>query len=143
MDVATVREQVRETFRKNLNRIIEARGMKQAELAKLIGVSAPTVNDWVKGRKVPRMDKIDKLCSIFSVGRSDLLDAPKEITINESFDASRLVLDAQAKAHVRAYLSLSKEDRAKVDEYTELLADKARDAGRDSQSSTAAEDKYA
>ena len=33
MDVATVREQVRETFRKNLNRIIEARGMKQAELA--------------------------------------------------------------------------------------------------------------
>ena len=45
MDVATVREQVRETFRKNLNRIIEARGMKQAELAKLIGVSAPTVND--------------------------------------------------------------------------------------------------
>ena len=53
MDVATVREQVRETFRKNLNRIIEARGMKQAELAKLIGVSAPTVNDWEKGRKVP------------------------------------------------------------------------------------------
>ena len=53
MDVATVREQVRETFRKNLNRIIEARGMKQAVLAKLIGVSAPTVNDWVKGRKVP------------------------------------------------------------------------------------------
>lgn len=143
MDVAKVREQVRETFRKNLNRIIEARGMKQAELAKLIGVSAPTVNDWVKGRKVPRMDKIDKLCSIFSVGRSDLLDEPKEISVNESFDTSRIVMDEQAKRHVKLYMKLSKEDRAKVDEYAEMLADKARDAAQDSASSKAAENEIA
>ena len=40
-------------------------------------------------------------------------------------------------------MKLSKEDRAKVDEYAEMLADKARDAAQDSASSKAAENEIA
>ena len=65
------------------------------------------------------------------------------VDVDMSADASRLVLDAQAKAHVRAYLSLSKEDRATVDKITRSLASEARDAAQDSASSTEERNKYA
>ena len=72
-----------------------------------------------------------------------MVSGNETIEVNESFDTSRIVMDEQAKRHVKLYMKLSKEDRAKVDEYAEMLADKARDAAQDSASSKAAENEIA
>ncbi|WP_455093200.1 helix-turn-helix domain-containing protein [Parvimonas micra] len=55
------------------------RNKTQLELSKYIGVSNTTVNNYVKGYNMPRMDKIDKICSFFNIKRSDLLEN-KQIT---------------------------------------------------------------
>lgn len=70
------RARIIEVFRKNLANLISERNLTQREFAKMVGVSAPTVNDWLKGKTSPRMNKIDKICSIFAIKRSDLLDPP-------------------------------------------------------------------
>ena len=67
--------ELRETFKKNLRNALYARVMTQKDFAKAVGVSAPTVNEWLKGKKIPRMDKIDAICSVLMVSRSDLMDA--------------------------------------------------------------------
>lgn len=67
---------VKQIFRDNLMRYMEARGISQKELAEHIQVSTSTLNDWAKGKKLPRMDKVDKLCSYFGVTRTDFLDMP-------------------------------------------------------------------
>ena len=72
------RARIIEVFRKNLANLISERNLTQREFAKMVGVSAPTVNDWLKGKTSPRMNKIDKICSIFAIKRSDLLDPPAE-----------------------------------------------------------------
>lgn len=46
----------------------------QNDLANYIGVSQATVSNWCKGIKMPRMDKIDKICSFFHCNRSDLME---------------------------------------------------------------------
>lgn len=61
-------------FRTNLNRLIQKKGVTQRDVADALKVTPSTVNEWVKGKKVPRMDKIDKLCSFFLVPRSALLE---------------------------------------------------------------------
>lgn len=58
----------------NLNRLMEKRGTTQLELAEYMGVSQTTISNWCKGVKMPRMDKIDKLCRFFHINRSDLMN---------------------------------------------------------------------
>ena len=66
-------ESIRSVICGNLNRLLNERRMTQKELSDFMGVSASTVNDWVRGKKIPRMDKVDKLCSIFGVSREEIL----------------------------------------------------------------------
>ena len=66
-------ESIRSVICWNLNRLLHQRRMTQKELSDYMGVSASTVNDWVRGKKIPRMDKVDKLCSIFGVSREEIL----------------------------------------------------------------------
>lgn len=71
MDTSTFNE----IFAKNLrNRLIMA-NKTQAALAKYVGVSTATVCEWTKGRKVPRMSRVDKICECLSCKRSDLLES--------------------------------------------------------------------
>lgn len=61
-------------FAKNLNHLLKMHNMTQAELAERIGVSTATTSNWCKGIKLPRMDKVDKMCAIFDCLRSDLME---------------------------------------------------------------------
>ncbi len=63
-----------EVFSRNLLRYIQASGKSQLEVAKAIGVSPSSVNDWIKGRTYPRMDKVQLLAEYFGIQKSDLVE---------------------------------------------------------------------
>lgn len=46
----------------------------QKDLAEVAGVSAPTFNEWLKAKKYPRIDKIEKLADYFGILKSDLIE---------------------------------------------------------------------
>ncbi len=58
----------------NLNRLLEANGKNQADLATYMEVSQATVSNWCKGIKSPRMDKLDRICVFLNCTRTDLLE---------------------------------------------------------------------
>lgn len=62
------------TFSKNLNYFLNLNNKTQLDLAKYVGVSTASVSNWCKGIKVPRLDKVDKICTFFNIVRSDLLE---------------------------------------------------------------------
>ena len=64
----------KEVFAKNLRYYMESRGKNQKELAEIVGVSAPTMNDWLKAKKYPRIDKIEILAKYFGILKSDLIE---------------------------------------------------------------------
>lgn len=66
-------EEFNAIFSRNLNHYLSITGHSQAELAKYIGVSTASVSNWCKGIKLPRMDKVDKICKYFNINRSDLM----------------------------------------------------------------------
>jgi len=53
---------------------MEMKGKTQKELAEIVGVSAPTMNDWIKAKKYPRIDKIEILADYFGILKSDLIE---------------------------------------------------------------------
>ena len=68
----------KEVFAKNLRYYMDSRGKNQKELAEIVGVSAPTVNDWLKAKKYPRIDKIEIMADYFGILKSDLIEEKTE-----------------------------------------------------------------
>ena len=67
----------KETFAKNLNYYLSICGKEQKEVAEDIGVPTSTFNEWTKGKKYPRIDKIEKLANYFKIKKSDLIEDKK------------------------------------------------------------------
>lgn len=64
----------KEIFSLNLLYYIERSGKSQRDIAEVIGVSPSTFNEWVKGKKYPRIDKIEMLANYFRIEKSDLIE---------------------------------------------------------------------
>lgn len=64
----------KEIMARNLTYYIERSGKTKKELAEITGVAASTFNDWTKGRKYPRIDKIEILANYFGIRKSDLIE---------------------------------------------------------------------
>lgn len=58
-------------FANNLKRRLEEKDISGAELARRLNVSKAAVSDWLKGKSLPRVDKIDKICIILNCTRED------------------------------------------------------------------------
>ena len=61
-------------FAQNLKFYLKQANMTQADLAEHMNVSTASISNWCTGNKIPRMDKIDKLCELFHINRSDLME---------------------------------------------------------------------
>ncbi len=68
----------KETMAKNLRYYVERSGKTQREICEILGFNAATFNDWIKGRKYPRIDKIELLANYFNILKSDLIEEKTE-----------------------------------------------------------------
>ena len=64
----------KETLSKNLLFYLERSGKSQKEVAEYIGVTPASLNEWVKAKKYPRIDKIELLARYFGILKSDLIE---------------------------------------------------------------------
>lgn len=91
-------------FSKNLLYYLETENRTQAELAKYVGVSTAAVNQWCKGLKTPRMDKVDAMCKFFGIKRSDLMedksDKPSQVTYYLSDETAKVAQEIFEKDKV-------------------------------------------
>ena len=72
--MANNKNEIQAIFSSNLKDLLESKNATQLELAKFLNVSNTTVNNYVKGYNMPRMDKIDGICNFFNINRSDLIE---------------------------------------------------------------------
>jgi len=64
----------KEVMAKNLRYYVEKSGKTQKEMSEIIGVPTSTFNNWMKGLKYPRIDKIELLANYFGILKSDLIE---------------------------------------------------------------------
>ncbi len=70
----------KETMAKNLAKYVERSGKSQKDIAEIIGVAPSTFNEWIKGNKYPRIDKIERMANYFGILKSDLIEDKTEMT---------------------------------------------------------------
>ena len=83
------------------------------DLSEALGISYYTVTDWVKGKKMARMDKIEMLAEYFGCMKSDLIEEqnPEEIKEPAMYDGlsenqKKLMQFAQTVPEDKAALAL-------------------------------------
>lgn len=74
-------DEINRIFSKNLRKLLQEKNATQLQLAEFIGVSNTTINNYVKGYNMPRMNKVDDIAKFFGVSREDLITTK----LNESF----------------------------------------------------------
>ena len=70
-------------FTRNLKYYMKKFNKTQKEMASLVGVSAHTNHDWLNGKKMTRMKKVQKLADCIGIALSDLFEdmEPKELSM--------------------------------------------------------------
>lgn len=63
-----------EQISKNLKEEIENSGKTKTEIAKAIGVSKPTVSQYLSGRIQPSLSTLSKLCNFLNCSADDILE---------------------------------------------------------------------
>ncbi len=77
-------EKLKELFSKNLVDQLLAHGETQASMTRYMKISSATASDWCNGRKMPRVDKIQALCSWMGIELSDLLEEKSDKTTKQA-----------------------------------------------------------
>ncbi len=57
----------------NIKQMRQKFGLNQSVIADLMGISFAKVSNWENGKKVPRMEEIERLCQIFNCKKESLL----------------------------------------------------------------------
>ena len=61
----------------NLKREIETSGKTKTEIARAIGVSCPTVSQYLSGRAQPTLATLSKLCNFLDCSADDILNVKR------------------------------------------------------------------
>lgn len=72
-------EKINKIILKNLKNEIENSGKKKSEIAQLIGISAPTLSQYLSGRAQPTLATLTKLCQVLDISADDILPTQSKI----------------------------------------------------------------
>ena len=110
---------------KNLKRIAAEHEKTQADIARDLHIKQGTVSTWMIGTRVPRMDKIDLLCSYFNVNRAEIMEeAPtshRESVSNDERELLRLFRSLTSDGKIAALERI--EEMATSDKWTKEKTD--------------------
>jgi repressor LexA len=108
-----------EIFSKNLKRFRALEGKSRKDVCEDLGYSYFTFSDWVNGKKMPRMDKVEQLANYFGILKSDLIEEKKE-TITENGNG----LSESKKQLLALAESCTEEDAEKLLQMMQILLGK-------------------
>ena len=109
----------REIFSANLRRKMEEEGKTRKDICEALGFSYYTVTDWVKGKKMPRMDKVEKIAKYFNCLISDLIEEQKNPTTETDSGMSKAKSDL-----IKKVMQMSEEELLKLDLLLRLVESK-------------------
>lgn len=84
-------------FSRNLTRYMENAGKSRIDVCHDLGISYYTYTDWIKGKKLPRMNKVQMLAEYFGINVSDLIEEKPTAEMGDGLTVSQRKLFEIAK----------------------------------------------
>lgn len=74
---------IRERLQCNIISLLKEKNISQKKFAELLGVSQAAVTNWVKGKNSPYIELVAKMCEIFDVSFSELVNFDDESNLHK------------------------------------------------------------
>ena len=101
-------------------RLLDEKGLKNADVARATGISNMTLSDWKRGKSVPKSDKMQKIAEFLNV-TEDYLRTGKEMEFTAGMAEIDLEL-SQMKERIKLYaLKMSKLSKSDQDTIMSLI----------------------
>ena len=101
--------EIRETVQRNVARYIKGSDYTQAEIARMLGVSKPTVTNWIKGVNTPNIELLNQLCRILNISFSEMFEeSPNAYTQAPPDEQSKQLVEEICAANTSALNVLAK-----------------------------------
>lgn len=78
-------EKYKTVFSKNLNRLMNEKGISQTDIIRDLKINKSTISTWCNGSRLPRMDKVQMIADYLGVYKSDLIEDKSQIN-NHNYD---------------------------------------------------------
>ena len=107
-------------------RLLDEKGLKNADVARATGISNMTLSDWKRGKTVPKADKMQKIAEYLNVSVDYLMTGKEVGFIIETAkkDASLKKLPNRIKAYALKLADMPKEKQKIVCEMIDALIKK-------------------
>ena len=94
-------------------RLLDKKGLKNADVARATGISNMTLSDWKRGKSVPKSDKMRKIAEYLNVSVDYLMTGKDmEFTVEMAeIDGQLIMMDKILKEYAIKLCNLSKEDK--------------------------------
>lgn len=112
-------DELKKVFSDNLKYYLNNSKLTQVDLTNYMGVSCSTSSDWCNGKKLPRMDKIQKICEWLHITRDDLLE-------ERSSNVSKESLTPFEKRLLDLFNEMNNDGQGMLVEYAEYLCGNSR-----------------
>lgn len=109
----------RAIFSENLKKYMALSGKSRKDVCEALGYSYFTFSDWVTGKKMPRMDKVEQLANYFGILKSDLIEEKEKAATQKDSGMS----EAKQKLFALAE-NCSEEEAARLLQMMELFLGK-------------------
>lgn len=83
----------REILSENLTTLMNNKNVDQKMLAEAIGVSQPTISNWLNCSKYPRISKVEQMSDYFNVPKSRITENQNQDTVAAHFNKEDLTED--------------------------------------------------
>ena len=116
----------KEVMAKNLSYYVERSGKSQRAISEELGFSRTIFNEWLNGKKYPRIDKIELLANYFGILKSDLIeekmigDIPEEAEFH-----ARILMDREVMGMLEKYYALNRREQEIVRNFVASLHSEA------------------
>lgn len=112
-------------FARNLQYYMDLNEKSRKDVCESLNINYNTFTDWVKGKKFPRIDKIEMLSDYFGIEKSDLIEdknlkeEPEEMAIL----AASIMRDFELLEMIKKFRKLSEKNKTAVIQMIENLSE--------------------
>lgn len=98
----------------NIRNLREINNMTQDELGSKLGLQRATISSWEIGRTEPNMGAIEKMCRIFKVSKTQLIDGTEPDYALNYYGENNDVYSEEEKLIIKAYKEADSVSRIKA-----------------------------